>query len=269
MLFAVPLGFTLPAPSDRVRPMKLQLRLSALALAGFMVFAQAAPDKATPDKAPTEGKAAADSSAADKSEDPISKYAAPQEDAVGDLLLQAMSLLGVAYRFGGNTPDDGLDCSGFIRYVFQKSLRVNLPRTAAEMARVGKSVGRGELMPGDLVFFNTRGFNYSHVGIYMGNNKFIHAPRTGKNIEVSNLSQSYWTARYNGARRVNRSTAAQSADTSDDVSVKSAAKSSAAPEAAKCRKGRKCKAAAAPKGKKGVKAERAAKSAGKKKKGRH
>ncbi|WP_225548325.1 C40 family peptidase [Chromobacterium violaceum] len=249
--------------------MKLQLRLSALALAGFMVFAQAAPDKATPDKAPTEGKAAADSSATDKSEDPISKYAAPQEDAVGDLLLQAMSLLGVAYRFGGNTPDDGLDCSGFIRYVFQKSLRVNLPRTAAEMARVGKSVGRGELMPGDLVFFNTRGFNYSHVGIYMGNNKFIHAPRTGKNIEVSNLSQSYWTARYNGARRVNRSTAAQSADTSDDVSVKSAAKSSAAPEAAKCRKGRKCKAAAAPKSKKGVKAERAAKSAGKKKKGRH
>ncbi|MBX9347232.1 C40 family peptidase [Chromobacterium vaccinii] len=264
MLFAVPLGFTLPVPSDRVRPMKLQLRLSALALAGFMVFAQAAPDKA-----PTEGKAAADSSATDKSDDPISKYAAPQEDAVGDLLLQAMSLLGVAYRFGGNTPDDGLDCSGFIRYVFQKSLRVNLPRTAAEMARVGKSVGRGELMPGDLVFFNTLGRSYSHVGIYMGNNKFIHAPRTGKNIEVSNLSQSYWTARYNGARRVNRSTALLAADTSDDVSVKSAAKSSAAPEAAKCRKGKKCKAAAEPKGKKGAKAQKAAKSVGKKKKGRH
>ncbi|POZ63407.1 C40 family peptidase [Chromobacterium alticapitis] len=247
--------------------MKLQLRLSALALAGFMVFAQAAPDKAMPDKAPAEGKAAADS-ASDKPEDPISKYAAPQEDAVGDLLLQAMSLLGVAYRFGGNTPDDGLDCSGFIRYVFQKSLRVNLPRTAAEMARIGKAVGRGELMPGDLVFFNTRGFSYSHVGIYMGNNKFIHAPRTGKNIEVSNLSQSYWTGRYNGARRVNRSTAYLPADTSADVSVKGGGKKSE--PAAKCRKGqKKCKAAAEPaRGKKAAKASRAAKS-GVKKKHRH
>ncbi|PRP70762.1 glycoside hydrolase [Chromobacterium amazonense] len=238
--------------------MKLQLRLSALALAGFMVFAQAAPDKAAPDKPPVDGKTAADSSAADKPDDPISKYAAPQEDAVGDLLLQAMSLLGVAYRFGGNTPDDGLDCSGFIRYVFQKSLRVNLPRTAAEMAKVGKSVGRGELVPGDLVFFNTRGFNYSHVGIYMGNNKFIHAPRTGKNIEVANLSQSYWSARYNGARRVNRSTAYQAADTSDDVSVKGGAKKAEAQ--VKCRKGKKCKAAAEPaRGKKAAKASHAAK----------
>ncbi|WP_434634487.1 C40 family peptidase [Chromobacterium sp. CV08] len=243
--------------------MKLQLRLSALALAGFMVFAQAAPDKATPDKPPAEGKAATESAAPDKPDDPISKYAAPPEDAVGDLLLQAMSLLGVAYRFGGNTPDDGLDCSGFIRYVFQKSLRVNLPRTAAEMARVGKSVGRGELMPGDLVFFNTLGRNYSHVGIYMGNNKFIHAPRTGKNIEVANLSQSYWVARYNGARRVNRSTAYQAADTSDDVSVKGAARK---PEAAKCRKGhKKCKAEAASGAKKGAKSAKS----GKKKKGRH
>nr|WP_307835890.1 C40 family peptidase [Chromobacterium sp. ASV5] len=192
---------------------------------------------------------------------------------MGDLLLQAMSLLGVAYRFGGNTPDDGLDCSGFIRYVFQKSLRVNLPRTAAEMARVGKSVGRGELMPGDLVFFNTRGFSYSHVGIYMGNNKFIHAPRTGKNIEVANLSQSYWTARYNGARRVNRSTAQQAADTSGDVAVKSAVKRASGAESAaaevKCRKGKKCKKpaaeASAKKSKKGGKA--AAKSSSSKSSG--
>ncbi|UTH73371.1 C40 family peptidase [Chromobacterium sp. IIBBL 290-4] len=245
--------------------MKLQLRLSALVLAGVMMLAQAAPEKAPVDsRAP-----AADRSAPDAPDDPISKYSAPQEDAVGDLLLQAMSLLGVAYRFGGNTPDDGLDCSGFIRYVFQKSLRVNLPRTAAEMAHIGKAVGRGELMPGDLVFFNTRGFNYSHVGIYMGNNKFIHAPRTGKNIEVANLSQSYWTGRYNGARRVNRSTAYLPADTSDDVSVKSGAKK-AAPEA-KCRKGhKKCKAeVASAKKEKGGKSAKAGKSGGKKKKGRH
>ncbi|WON84475.1 C40 family peptidase [Chromobacterium haemolyticum] len=183
---------------------------------------------------------------------------------MGDLLLQAMSLLGVAYRFGGNSPENGLDCSGFIRYVFQKSLKVNLPRTSAEMARVGKSINRSELVPGDLVFFNTRGFSYSHVGMYMGNGKFIHAPRTGKNIEVANINQSYWNGRFNGARRVNRSTAAQSADTSDDLNVAVSTRKASAESApaVKCRKGKKCKPVAAKKGGK-AEAKKAGKSAGK------
>lgn len=127
--------------------------------------------------------------------------------AAGDLLMQAMSLLGVAYRFGGSTPSTGLDCSGFIQYIFKKTLKINMPRTAAQMAKTGQAVNKEELMPGDLVFFNTRGFAYSHVGLYMGNNKFIHSPRTGKSVEIVNMSSSYWTKRYNGARRVNRSTA--------------------------------------------------------------
>jgi cell wall-associated NlpC family hydrolase len=127
-LSGVQVGFTLPSLSDRVRPMKLQLRLLAVMLAGVMVFAQAAPEKTAQDARPK----------VEASEDPIAKYASPGEDAVGDLLLQAMSLLGVAYRFGGNSPVSGLDCSGFVRYVFQKSLKVNLPRTSAEMARIGK-----------------------------------------------------------------------------------------------------------------------------------
>ena len=167
--------------------MKFHQHLLALFLAGFMAFAHAAPETMP-----------------DGETDPIARFAAPGEEAAGDLLLQAMSLIGVAYRFGGSNPESGLDCSGFIQYVFKKSLRVTLPRTAAGMAQVGREIDRDELKAGDLVFFNTRGFRYSHVGIYLGNNKFIHAPRTGKNIEVANMSQSYWTGRYNGARRVSR-----------------------------------------------------------------
>lgn len=131
---------------------------------------------------------------------------AAQSEAAGDLLLQAMSLLGVAYRFGGSTPTSGLDCSGFIQYIFKKSLKINMPRTAAEMARTGRTINRDELAPGDLVFFNTRGFANSHVGLYMGNGKFIHSPRTGKSVEVVNINSDYWSKRYNGARRVNKST---------------------------------------------------------------
>lgn len=236
--------------------MKLQLRLLAVMLAGVMVFAQAAPEKNVQDARPK----------VEASEDPIAKYASPGEDAVGDLLLQAMSLLGVAYRFGGNSPVSGLDCSGFVRYVFQKSLKVNLPRTAAEMAHIGKAVDKSELVAGDLVFFNTRGFAYSHVGMYMGNGKFIHAPRTGRNVEVVNLNQSYWQSRWNGARRINRNNAnVQAADelpgAADSVAVKSRDNSAAAAPKVKCRKGKKCKAVAeAPASKKkGGKVEKASK----------
>jgi cell wall-associated NlpC family hydrolase len=125
-------------------------------------------------------------------------------DAVGDLLLQAMGLMGVAYRFGGNSPTQGLDCSGFMVYIFKKSMNIVLPRTAAEMAKIGSKVERDSLQQGDLVFFNTRGFANSHVGMYIGDGKFIHSPRTGKNIEIANLSSKYWAMRYNGARRVEK-----------------------------------------------------------------
>lgn len=219
--------------------MKLQLRLLAVMLAGVMVFAQAAPEKTAQDARPK----------VEASEDPIAKYASPGEDAVGDLLLQAMSLLGVAYRFGGNSPVSGLDCSGFVRYVFQKSLKVNLPRTSAEMAHIGKPVDKSELVAGDLVFFNTRGFAYSHVGMYMGNGKFIHAPRTGRNIEVVSLNQSYWQSRWNGARRINRSNVDSVASdeldsTASDSSATAGRSSGAAASRVKCHKGRKCKAVA-------------------------
>ncbi|MDN0083608.1 C40 family peptidase [Crenobacter sp. SG2305] len=122
----------------------------------------------------------------------------------GDILMQAMGLVGVAYRFGGSSPTSGFDCSGLIRYVFQRSIGMDLPRTAAEQARTGKAVNRDELQTGDIVFFNTRGFANSHSGIYLGKGKFIHAPSSGKSISISDMNEAYWTTHFNGARRVLR-----------------------------------------------------------------
>ena len=119
-----------------------------------------------------------------------------------DIAVYALSLVGVDYRYGGETPDRGLDCSGLIRYVFQQTTGVSLPRTAHELARIGAKVPRSELVPGDLVFFNTRHSAFSHVGIYLGNGEFIHAPSKGGEVGVAQLSSSYWKQRYDGARRL-------------------------------------------------------------------
>lgn len=120
----------------------------------------------------------------------------------GDLVMNALGLIGVRYRFGGNSPETGLDCSGFVRYVFNDTFGFLLPRRAEEMSRVGTTIDTTELRPGDLVFFNTMRRTFSHVGIYIGDNKFVHAPSSGGKIRVDDMRQSYWVARYNGARRV-------------------------------------------------------------------
>lgn len=169
--------------------MNLRANIFALILMGFSSSIFAAPD--------SDKNAARPAVSRELAEDAV----------VGDVLLQAMSLMGIAYRFGGTNPNTGFDCSGFIRYIFQRSIGVNLPRTAAEQAKIGRSVERSELKPGDILFFNTRGFANSHNGLYLGNGRFVHAPRTGKNIEIANLGSSYWATRYNGARRVTRSNA--------------------------------------------------------------
>jgi len=119
-----------------------------------------------------------------------------------DLAIFALGLIGVDYRYGGNTPEDGLDCSGLVRHVFQQVTGVTLPRTSKELARVGKEVKRADLKPGDLVFFNTRRFAFSHVGIYLGDDRFIHAPRSGAEVEIAELDNSYWRQHFNGARRL-------------------------------------------------------------------
>ncbi len=119
-----------------------------------------------------------------------------------DLTEFALGLLGVDYKFGGTSPETGLDCSGLVRYVFQQVTGVTLPRTAKEMSRVGDKVALDELKPGDLVFFNTRRFAFSHVGIYLGDNRFIHAPSRGREVEVAAIDKSFWQKRFNGARRL-------------------------------------------------------------------
>ncbi|AJY42821.1 MULTISPECIES: C40 family peptidase [Burkholderia] len=120
----------------------------------------------------------------------------------GDVVVGALNMIGVRYRWGGNTPDSGLDCSGFVRYVFQDTLGMSLPRRAEEMSRVGEKVRMSELKPGDLVFFNTMRRTFSHVGIYIGDNKFVHSPSTGSTIRVDDLDSGYWEKRFTGARRI-------------------------------------------------------------------
>jgi len=122
--------------------------------------------------------------------------------AAGELVDQAMSYLGIRYRFGGTSPETGLDCSGLVMNVFRNAIGLDLPRTAAEMARMGENIGRQELKPGDLVFFNTMRRAFSHVGIYLGDGQFVHAPSSGGMVRVESMGNSYWATRFNGARRL-------------------------------------------------------------------
>ena len=118
------------------------------------------------------------------------------------LITQAMDLLGVPYRRGGSTEASGFACSGFARYPYENSVAQLLPRRAEEQARSTEVIDRSELKPGDLVFFNTMKRAFSHVGIYVGDGKFIHSPRTGKAVKVDDMRSAYWQKRFNGARRV-------------------------------------------------------------------
>jgi NlpC/P60 family len=119
-----------------------------------------------------------------------------------EVSIQAMSLVGVPYRWGGNTPDAGFDCSGLVRYVVARAARVDLPRTTSEMSLVGNSIEPGEVAPGDLIFFNTTGRPHSHVGIYVGGYRFVNAPSTGGTVRIDYISNPYWAKRFDGIRRV-------------------------------------------------------------------
>lgn len=119
-----------------------------------------------------------------------------------DLAVEAMSMLGIKYRYGGDTPESGLDCSGLVRYVFKAALGTDLPRTSAEISRVGEKVDSHDLKPGDLVFYNTLRRGFSHVGIYLGDSKFIHSPHTGGEVRIESMNLEYWKKRFNGARRI-------------------------------------------------------------------
>ena len=120
----------------------------------------------------------------------------------GELISYARSLLGVPYHYGGNDPDRGFDCSGYVSHVYNHVAGIKLPHNSAQISRYGRFVYRTDLRDGDLVFFNTSHQKYSHVGIYIGNGTFIHSPSSGGSIRIDELSNPYWQRNYNGGRRI-------------------------------------------------------------------
>lgn len=120
------------------------------------------------------------------------------------LLSRAMSLLGTPYRWGGSSPEGGFDCSGLVSYVFRTALGIELPRVSREMASItnGQAIERSALSVGDLVFFGRNGKRVDHVGIYVGEGRFLHAPSRGKDVRVDTLASGYWSGKFLSARRV-------------------------------------------------------------------
>ena len=119
-----------------------------------------------------------------------------------ELVVDAMGFLGVPYKRGGNTADTGFDCSGFVRAIYEQSVGLLLPRRAEQQAAATQRIDKNELQPGDLVFFNTLQRAFSHVGIYVGEGKFIHSPKPGAQVRVESMGLIYWSSRFDGARRV-------------------------------------------------------------------
>lgn len=187
-------------------------RLARHLLCCSIVFGAAVTAHASPGDhvdSPVAPPAAAASAAA-----PVAAAAnlvAQVRDRASDMVITAMNFLGVRYQRGGNDADVGFDCSGFTRQVFETSLGLVLPRRADEQARADGlvKVRKDELQPGDLVFFNTLRRTFSHVGIYVGDGKFIHSPRTGSEVRIEDMRQSYWQRRFDGARRVTAEAKAQ------------------------------------------------------------
>lgn len=134
------------------------------------------------------------------------KYNASANDsdaATPRLGVYAQSLVGIRYKYGGSSPDTGFDCSGFVSHVFRQTSGVDLPHSSEEISRIGLEIGVNKLRVGDLVFFNTLHRKFSHVGIYLGDNRFIHAPSTTTgSVRTDNMREDYWEKRYDGARRI-------------------------------------------------------------------
>ena len=145
---------------------------------------------------------------ATSSDDPIGtlvtrKLSRERQQAIADpLISEALDQLGVRYRYGGSSPDTGFDCSGLVAYTAERALGLKLPRNSSAMALMGTAIDKQQLQPGDLVFFNTLGRRYSHVGIYLGENRFVHSPSAGGVVRIEKMTMAYWAKRYNGARRL-------------------------------------------------------------------
>ena len=132
----------------------------------------------------------------------IAKFKEDTSVGTEGISIAAMGLVGVPYRFGGNTPAGGFDCSGLIVYVYNNAAGIKLPRTVQEMSRAGLTIRNDAPAPGDLVFFNTTGERYSHAGIYVGHGRFVHAPSKGGTVRLDQMTSPYWAARYTEVRRI-------------------------------------------------------------------
>ncbi len=165
----------------------------------------ASPDKYI-EKAPDDmGKFLVEKGLVERLSEQVNAAGRAVSSRASDLVVHAMGFLGVPYKRGGNSIEQGFDCSGFVRAIYEQAVGLVLPRRAAEQAAATTPIDKAELQPGDLVFFNTLRATFSHVGIYVGDNKFIHSPRTGAVVRVEDMRVAYWQQRFDGARRVQAS----------------------------------------------------------------
>jgi cell wall-associated NlpC family hydrolase len=196
----------LPSAFVKQLPMAVMLAFALAALPGMA--ADATPDAAKESSAelaketPKESVFQAGKSYFVRVSDRLADSVTVKSD---ELINRAMEVIGVRYRWDAELPQSGLDGSSFVGYVFKDKLGFLLPRKSTQMSRVGKPITREELQPGDLVFFNTMRLTFSHVGIYVGDNKFIHSPSKGTSVRVDDLSSLYWDKRFDGARRLDGS----------------------------------------------------------------
>lgn len=187
---------TFPLSAANVPPMRLTSSAIALACALFLLHpAHAGPASSQDDEF---DKLLAERGLIKQ----ISQVSQNAREKATDLVISAMGFLGVPYRRGGTSADTGFDCSGFVRAMYQQTIGLLLPRTANQQAAATQQIDESELKPGDLVFFNTLRRTFSHVGIYVGDNKFIHSPRPGAQVRVEDMRIGYWQSRFDGARRV-------------------------------------------------------------------
>jgi cell wall-associated NlpC family hydrolase len=186
----------------RIRAVVLASACGLLALSTARADEAAAPfrlpESLSPVQLPTELKIEAPAPAAQEPTTLLQRTS----NSIEATLNGALNLIGIRYRRGGTTPDNGFDCSGFVGHVFHEGLGLYLPHSAKEMSKAGSPVARTDLKPGDLVFFNTMRHTFSHVGIYLGDNLFVHAPRSGGKVRIEDLGARYWVKHFNGARRI-------------------------------------------------------------------
>ena len=182
-------------PAGRLAAERRTCLLAGLASASLLALAGCSV-------APTRRNRGARAPGRPSQEEPAEEAEAGAAGPGSEIVMQALANVGKPYRWGGAHPTEGFDCSGLVAHVFEDALGMKLPRTSLKMSSTGTRVERARLSAGDLVFFNTSRYAYSHVGIYIGRGRFVHAPSSGSLVRVERMSTPYWSTRFDGARRL-------------------------------------------------------------------